>query len=292
MYWQKVTDQELPVLLDFLKPLEPFCVNLTSRLAEKLPSGRKAVTFMARSGHIIRKNELVPDDILAAVMITSTGLFIPAHAPDTSFTPGQVKKLLDHVYRSYRKIYCLVGADDAVRQYEPVLREKIDTRISYHLMKREYKVPVPSDTYSPDLGIHRLTLNDVPEVFQLEKAYQYEEVLVHPERFSPAAHMIHFRRQLSNQTILFAEIDGRPVAKAATNAVGLHYSQIGGVFTSPEYRGRGIARSLMIELLQDIRSRGRGSVLFVKKTNEPAVKLYRRLDFSIIGEYTISYTRS
>lgn len=292
MYWQRVTDQELPVLLEFLKPLEPFCVNLTSRLLDKLPSGRKAVTFMARNGHILRKNELRPDDVLAAVMITSNGLFIPAHAPETSFTPAEIKKLLDHVYRSYRKIYCLVGADEAVRQYEPVLREKIDTRISYHLMKRDYRVPFPAYTPSPGLGIHRLSLSDVQEVFRLEKAYQYEEVLVHPERFSPAAHMIHFRKQLSSQTILFAEIKGRPVAKAATNAVGLHYSQIGGVFTSPEYRGRGIARALMIDLLKDIRSRGRGSVLFVKKTNDPAVKLYRGLDFKIIGEYTISYTRS
>lgn len=292
MYWQKVTEHELPVVLKFLEPLEPFCVNLTSRLDDKSTPGRNALTFMARSGSILKKNEFVPEDINAVVMLTTTGLFIPAHLPGISFTPAQIKKLLDHLYRSYRKIYCLVGAENAVKQYEPLLREKIDTRISYHLMKREYELPVPPGSHPSGIGIHRLTLKDVPEVFQLEKAYQYEEVLVHPKRFNPAAHMVHFRRQLADQTVLFAELDGRPVAKAATNAIGLHYSQIGGVFTSREYRGLGIARSLMIELLREIRGMGHGSILFVKKTNEPAVKLYRHLDFEIIGEYTISYTLS
>lgn len=292
MYWQRAAEQEFPGLLNFLEPIEPFCVNFTARLNDKTAFHRKNLIFIARAGYRIGRNQAAAADPLAAVMLSSGGLFIPAHPPDVFFTPGQVKKLLDRIYRSGRKIYCLIGENEVVGQYENVLKEKIDTRISYHLMKRESSLPIPLDTRPSWLDIRRLGPEDVPAVFRLEKAYQYEEVLVHPERFSPAAHMIHFRRQLENQTIFFAAVNGLPVAKAGTNAVGLHYSQIGGVFTDPEYRGRGIARSLMIELLHDIHTRGRGSVLYVKKGNEPAVRLYLHLGFEIIGEYAISYTRN
>jgi len=278
------------MLLEFLKPLEPACVNLTSRLIAPPTTGNKSVTYIARPGRLSRKNELSSDDIMAAVMLTSNGILLPVHLEGTIFSQNQVKKLLDHVYRLRRKIYCIIGLSETVKQYEPVLREKIDTRILYHLMKREIEAPIPTDRPVDHLEIHRLSLKTINQVYQLEKAYQFEEVLVHPERFSSAAHLIYFRRLIGSQTILFANIDGKAIAKAGTNAIGIRYSQIGGVYTVPDCRGRKIARSLMIELLKTIRSSDRGAVLFVKKNNAPAVNLYRNLQFEQIGEYMISYT--
>ena len=223
--------------------------------------------------------------------MTSRGMLMPIHQPDAEFPENSIREIINIFYRYSRKIYCIIGLSQSVRQYESVLRERIDTRIFYHLMHRTNRIPLPRNIFPRGLRLYSLGEEDIESVYPLEVEYQYEEVLVHPERFSPSTHMIHFKKQVREQMILFAKLNGKPAAKAGTNAIGFHHSQIGGVYTAKPHRGMGIARSLMIRLLEEIHNQNRSAVLFVRRSNEPAVHLYRKLGFEIIGEYQITYTK-
>jgi predicted GNAT family acetyltransferase len=283
--WQRVGNDNFSNLLRFLLPREHICVNFTSRLLQRtrpeLPSPREAAVFMGFANNSIR----------AAVLVTSKGLLVPVHSDNLTLSAEQIKPLFTHVYRYIRRIYCLIGVEETVRQYEPLLRSPIDVRRSHYLMVRPKQRPLSLQRSSIHIDIHHLSDKDVKRVFPLEKAYQFEEVVVHPERFNPAAYLLHFRKVVKNQKILFATHTDIPIAKAGTNAIGINYTQIGGVYTAPEHRGHGVARALMHRLIEEIMVSGQSSVLFVRADNRSAIQLYRRLNFDIIGRYQISYTR-
>ncbi len=298
MYWQRVSEKEFPALIDFLLALEPYCVSFTSRLladgTTALPPRREALIYALMDDPQRRGIGKAPADeglIHGAVLMTSRGMMMPVHQPGLMLPAESVNEITGCFYRYCRKLYCIIGMSETVRQYERALRERIDTRIRYHLMRRFRTIPLPRTIFTEGLRIASLSESEIKSVYHLEEKYQYEEVLVHPERFSPAAHLVYFRKTVREQFILYAKLNGMAVAKAGTNAIGIHHSQIGGVFTAGPYRGRGIARALMIRLLEEIHGWEKDAVLFVRKTNKPAVRLYEKLDFDVIGEYQITYTQ-
>jgi uncharacterized protein len=89
--------------------------------------------------------------------------------------------------------------------------------------------------------------------------------------------------------VFAAEEGGVIVAKAGTNARGFGVDQIGGVYTLPARRGRGLGYALMVALLAEIGAEGRMPALFVKPGNAPARALYRGLGFRDIGDYRADY---
>jgi ribosomal protein S18 acetylase RimI-like enzyme len=65
------------------------------------------------------------------------------------------------------------------------------------------------------------------------------------------------------------------------------YNEISGVCTDPEYRGQGLAASIMWQLVRDHRREGVVSWLHVTSTNRNAVELYRRMGFEIVRTITV-----
>ena len=298
MIWQRVTQDNFSELIRFILPYEYLCVNFTSRLLSnnrpELPPPREAALYIGKDVPPHSHGVIGAYDssmVRAAVLITSKGLVIPVHEEGIRLTADQLLPLLTQIYRYVRRIYCVIGMESTVKQYEPHLHEAIDTFRSHYLMLRPKQRPLAPLSIPIKIQIHHLTERQIKHIFPLEKAYQYEEVVVHPERFNTAAYMLHFRKIVKSQKVLFASINGVPISKAGTNAIGINHTQIGGVFTTPEYRGYGVARALMHRLIEEIQVSDRTPVLFVRTSNPSAIQLYRRLNFDIIGRYQISYTR-
>jgi RimJ/RimL family protein N-acetyltransferase len=100
-------------------------------------------------------------------------------------------------------------------------------------------------------------------------------------------------KALLNPDRLVLEEQGRVVATASTNGLGLKAFQILGVATDPAHRGRGYARATCAELMRRLRAEGaRQSVLFTGPENEPAQRCYRKLGFEITGEYCMAQLMS
>ncbi|PYO43204.1 MAG: GNAT family N-acetyltransferase [Gemmatimonadetes bacterium] len=78
----------------------------------------------------------------------------------------------------------------------------------------------------------------------------------------------------------------RPVAYSVFNAMLPEIVQIGGVWTPPEHRGRGYARSVVAGSLLAARKQGvQRAVLFADPTNAMARAAYLAIGFRIVGDY-------
>ncbi len=77
-----------------------------------------------------------------------------------------------------------------------------------------------------------------------------------------------------------------PVSYSVFNAMLPHIVQIGGVWTAPEFRGRGYARSVVAGSLLSARKQGiERAVLFADPANEAARRAYLFLGFRVTGDY-------
>jgi predicted GNAT family acetyltransferase len=75
------------------------------------------------------------------------------------------------------------------------------------------------------------------------------------------------------------EVDGRIVSVAGTLAVMPEVSVIGGVFTHPLYRGRGLAKTATAAVARRLFGISNLITLYVRSDNESAIGAYRALGF-------------
>jgi ribosomal protein S18 acetylase RimI-like enzyme len=81
--------------------------------------------------------------------------------------------------------------------------------------------------------------------------------------------------------------DGRLVAMCGERMAIDDYREISGLCTHPDFRGRGFAPVLMMQLLRDHREAGLKSYLHVSANNSNAIALYERVGFEHRGEFAL-----
>ncbi|MDP3130147.1 MAG: GNAT family N-acetyltransferase [Bacillota bacterium] len=86
-------------------------------------------------------------------------------------------------------------------------------------------------------------------------------------------------------THFIIEADGVVIANANTIAVSRKAAMIGGVFTLPAYRGKGLATSVVAMLCQNLLERDIAPVLFFE--NPKAATIYHKLGFVDFAEWII-----
>ena len=79
------------------------------------------------------------------------------------------------------------------------------------------------------------------------------------------------------------------IAKAGTDAIGKKFIQLGGIYTKKSHRRKGFSFILIYTILKRILRVKKSAILFVKKSNLPAINLYKSLSFNKISDYIISY---
>ncbi|MFC2330452.1 MAG: GNAT family N-acetyltransferase [Treponema sp.] len=130
------------------------------------------------------------------------------------------------------------------------------------------------------------------KLFDLQKRYEIEEVLPECDVFSEDICRLHLKAVLRTQYVAAVALaDGTLAAKAGTNALGFQTAQLGGVYVKPEFRRRGYAFCAVYRVLKNVFTIKNAAVLFVKKTNTPAIALYKSLGFKKVNRYIIAYFR-
>jgi predicted GNAT family acetyltransferase len=89
-------------------------------------------------------------------------------------------------------------------------------------------------------------------------------------------------------TFLGIRIGGRLVAMAGERMRFPGYTEVSGVCTHPEFRGRGFARRLSAAVVAGIEARGDQAFLHAWKTNHSAISLYEGLGFEVRTEVNAS----
>ena len=117
-----------------------------------------------------------------------------------------------------------------------------------------------------DSDIRVLTDEDAPEMLALA-------TLTEPGPF--------LRRTHTMGTFLGIRVGGRLVAMAGERLRFPGYTEVSGVCTHPEFRGRGFARRLSSVVAAGIEARGEQAFLHAWKTNRAAISLYEGLGFKV-----------
>jgi predicted GNAT family acetyltransferase len=91
-------------------------------------------------------------------------------------------------------------------------------------------------------------------------------------------------RRRSVRPVLVVEVDGRPVAMAGTFPEG-GVLQVWGMWTDPAFRGRGIGRRILADLVAWAQGAGRTPYLHVTEGNDGARALYVACGFVPTGRW-------
>jgi predicted GNAT family acetyltransferase len=127
---------------------------------------------------------------------------------------------------------------------------------------RSMMFEMPSD-------ILTLTDEDAPEMLELA-------TLTEPGPFLARTHTMG--------SFLGIRIGGRLAAMAGERMRFPGYTEVSGVCTHPEFRGRGLARRLSAAVAARIEARGDQPFLHAWKTNHAAISLYEALGFRVRTE--------
>ena len=125
----------------------------------------------------------------------------------------------------------------------------------------------------PSGDISVLTGQDAPEMLALAK-------LTEPGPFLQRTHAMG--------SFLGIRIVGRLVAMAGERLRFPGYTEVSGVCTHPEFRGRGFARRLSTEVAGRIEARDDQPFLHAWTTNSSAISLYEGLGFAVRAEVNVS----
>jgi len=83
-------------------------------------------------------------------------------------------------------------------------------------------------------------------------------------------------------------VGGPLVAMAGERMRFSGYTEVSGVCTHPEFRGRGLARRLSAAVVAGIRARGDQAFLHAWQTNNSAISLYEGLGFTVRTEVNVA----
>jgi len=121
--------------------------------------------------------------------------------------------------------------------------------------------------------IRTLTDADAPEMLALAR-------LTEPGPF--------LARTQAMGTFLGIRMAGRLAAMAGERMRFPGYTEVSGVCTHPDFRGRGLARRLSAAVLADIEARGDQAFLHAWQSNHAAITLYESLGFKLRTEVNVS----
>jgi predicted GNAT family acetyltransferase len=274
MSWIPAGRRDIPAIVEFLLPDEALHVPFSSRLR----SGARGCDVFFQRG---------PEGgVQQCLLYTAAGLLLPVLAAGAEGREELSRLLLD----LRPPVHSIMGIRRCVDAAEAVLPLPPTTRVEYFLMSLErpaFRPPLPWD--SARLQVRRADSGDADDLYLLQKGYELEEVILDPLHFSESNCMRLLKAALKDEVVYVAELDGVPVAKAATNARGFDVDQVGGVYTVPAQRGKGIGAVVVGALLKEVFAAKTSACLFVKKRNRPAIALYDRLGFEPVTDYVISY---
>jgi len=189
---------------------------------------------------------------------------------------------------AFGRIRTLMGARPIVEQLLGILPKPFDHRVDYSMLYHPLDTKVLLEPIE-GLICRSSSIYDEERLLPLQLRYEKEEVVLPGHPINPEGTRRFLLHSLSHQIAVHGEYKGRMVTKAMTNARGKLVDQIGGVYTEPEYRGQGMARTIMLELLSRIETEGKAASLFVKLSNSPALRLYANLGFLPVGGFSIVY---
>ena len=285
MSWKTAVKAELTEICNFVQKDEWEHVAFTSRI---LKDRKPYFPSPGKAGIYINRKENIGGKINDCIMITSNGLLVPVLNKQTLENIPEDLQLEKIINRNGIPIRTIMGEERSILHIERTVKRNRLFSVNYFLMKRVVNDKIEDDP-GKNLKTKQATIFDITKLNPLQKGYEIEEVLLDPSKFNPVTARMLLKKTVKTEIVYYTEYKGYAIAKAGTNSQGINFDQIGGVYTIPEYRGKGISAYPLTTLINRISSRNKHASLFVRKNNKSAINLYLRTGFNFCGSYRISY---
>ena len=289
----------------FVRQHEYRCIDLAEQLRlclypDYAPRYKKAAAVYACPQ---RQTCPQPQKIYCGVLLFSTyGLLF--HCIDTNI-PEETVLAFGRFFLSedfpYKELHAVAGIREHTLLFEQGISEiahiRLDAAVDYYLMQcakpcTDTFFQTAESKLNTTLSIERATENDLTELFPLQLDYENTEVAYEGRPINPAVCKLSLCARLTTEYIYKVSADGHIVAKAGTNAQGFHWFQIGGVYTLPAYRNKGLAAVAVAHLINTHSAEAHGFALFVKTANTAALRVYEKLGFEQCGLFRMSYWKA
>lgn len=263
----------------FVSRREPYCVSL----AEEVRTGGKNVFLLDDMGQT------------AGVISAGSTLF---HCIPKMTSPLQTSlfSFFKKRERGGHKTQCITGEAATSAFFEHLLctlGKKPQDINHYHLLSIK-SIAALNSIIEPhqDLRMVRCasTLSMIDALVPVQIAYIKEEVLPKCRHLSAAAVRLKLEKALRlGRVAVLLDGKGNIVSKVSLNAAGFNCVQLGGVYTMPSERKKGLAAYLVGSAVKAILQSGHQIVLYVKEENTAARNLYQKIGFAPLGKFSIIY---
>lgn len=118
-----------------------------------------------------------------------------------------------------------------------------------------------------------MKIQDIPQVLKIEQ-------VSFPTPWGFQAFLWELKK---NGSVCLIAKDGKKITGYIMSSAILGYGHISNIAVHPDYRRRGIGKILLEECLSRLREKAEEVSLEVRKSNYPAISLYRKFGFREIG---------
>ena len=169
---------------------------------------------------------------------------------------------------------------DAYRESQPFRVDRVQTFMSV----------ARGDPLGPGgSGVRRATPADLDTLVPMIAAYRVEDGLSRRGDDHTAWIRTHARERIESGNLLVLEADGRLVFTGAFNFSGRFGSGLGGIYTEPSARGRGLASRAVADMCRMALATGPVATLHVAQGNAPAIRAYEKAGFRTVGRYRLTF---
>ena len=285
-----------PMIEEFISPHEYKCVTLASHIRKK----DEHIFIISKSDSVQTANDIagvIYFDKTLLHCIPDLETLCPTISLNVNQTITELGQALMQFFESQnvfseKKIKVINGESIGTDFILSVLKIKSlepQQTNHYKLMTLDDNPLPPPEPLSCDDEIRRCNDNDFDSLFELQKKYIVKEVASANKQVSDLECSASLKQILKNQLCFALYSDDEVVAKANTNAIGIHWVQLGGVYTHPLYRKNYYAWNLVYAICGRIKKTSREVCLFVKDKNNPALQLYHRIGFTEKCDFEICY---
>ena len=289
------TENQFSLIEAFLAPYEYYCVQLAAIIRKKT----EKIEVLVKNDSLEKGDDILGlfyfDKILLhclpfAIKKAKGIICLPDFRPP-EFELSDFEALIANYFEG-SNVRCISGEKNSTDLFLKIFKnlqlEPYYTN-TYKLMTLYNQPFEPPEPLSCDDEIRRCYTQDYDSLFDLQKKYIIKEVAPAGKQVSDAECAISLKKILKEQLCFALFSDEEVVAKANTNAIGINWVQIGGVYTHPLYRRNYYAWNLVRAVCQGILKTNRKVCLYVKEKNNPAHILYQHIGFSESGMYEICY---
>ena len=276
---EAVTESSLQDAIAFLRKHEDFSLFLLGNLeahGHKLTSAPNSGNFK-----LIRHG----GKIVAVFCLTRRGnLLVQSEISDRRLS----EKILTASQEEQLPILGLLGPWDFCQSLWNLFREKAiilnDSLVAKNIL---YTLDPSKQMVSDEPHVRLLLSSDYPQWKRLR--IEYLEGL--PNDLSEEQNHELFLEKVNNKISWGYFLQGQLVAMADLNAKATDLGQVGGVYTIPNARKKGFARSVIRRLMTDAKNihKIRKLIIFTGENNHPARRLYESLDVHPIGYYGLMF---